>query len=294
MLLRFDWLKMSENSFSLHNGGNIRFPLLISVPHAGRNYPKSVHRNLNIPSSHLQRLEDRYSDLLAKNAIEAGFSTIIAHKPRAWIDLNRSKSEIDVDIISGLSKSHVTMPSRKVRGGLGLIPRRLSGVGDLWQQKWSWDDIASRISNDHEPYHAKISAILANMQQKFGCAILLDLHSMPPLDSTEETQPKIVIGDRFGRSAGSRYSEFATAVFERSGLSSRLNLPYSGGYILERHASLEKNIHAIQIEVDRSCYLDVSLSEPGAGLPAVAKTISELAFELADQANGKLLLEAAE
>ncbi|GAB5488910.1 MAG: N-formylglutamate amidohydrolase [Parasphingorhabdus sp.] len=285
---------MSENSFSFHNGDQIRFPLLISVPHAGRTYPKSLLRNLNIPASHLQRLEDRYSDLLAKNAIEAGFPTIIAHKPRAWIDLNRSKLEIDADIIDGLSKSHVTMPSRKVRGGLGLIPRRLSGAGELWQQKWSWDDIASRITLDHEPYHAEISKLLKKMQRTFGCAILLDLHSMPPLDLTDDTQPKIVVGDRFGRSAGARYSEFAMSVFERSGLASQLNLPYSGGYILERHASLDQNIHAIQIEVDRSCYLDVSLTEPGYGLPTIAKTISELAFELVDQANGKTLLEAAE
>ncbi len=285
---------MSENSFSLHNGDKLRFPILISVPHAGRNYPKSVHQNLNIPSSHLRRLEDRYSDLLAKDAIEAGFPAIIAHKPRAWIDLNRNKSEVDVDIITGLSKSHVTMPSRKVRGGLGLVPRRLSGVGELWQKKWTWDDIASRISQDHEPYHVQITKILETMQRKFGGAILVDLHSMPPLDATNETQPKIVIGDRFGRSAGSRYSEFAMAVFNRTGLASQLNLPYSGGYILERHANLANNIHAIQIEIDRRCYLDVSLNEPGPGLPALAKSVSELVFELADQANGNLLLEAAE
>lgn len=285
---------MSENSFSLHNGGAIRFPLLISVPHAGRSYPKAVYRNLKIPSSHLQRLEDRYSDLLAKDAIAVGFTTIVAHKPRAWIDLNRSKSEIDVDIISDLSKSHVTMPSRKVRGGLGLIPRRLSGVGELWQQRWSWVDISSRITKDHEPYHSEISRILNGMRRKFGSAILVDLHSMPPLDSEDISQPKIVVGDRFGRTAGSRYSEFAMSVFERSGLPARLNLPYSGGYILERHANVDDNIHAIQIEVDRRTYLDISLKEPGKGLPSVAKAIADLAFALADQAGGTTLLEAAE
>lgn len=294
MLLLLHWLKMTENSFSFYNGDDIRLPLLISVPHAGRNYPESVHRNLKIPSSHLQRLEDRYSDLLARDAIAAGFPTIIAQKPRAWIDLNRNKSEIDVDIISGLSKSHVTMPSRKVRGGLGLVPRRLSGIGELWQQKWTWTDISARISQDHEPYHTQISKILGAMRLKFGCAILLDLHSMPPLDATDEKQPQIIIGDRFGRSAGSRYSEFATAIFERSGFMSRLNLPYSGGYILERHSNLDDNIHAIQVEVDRRCYLDAALSEPAKGLTIISKILADLAFELADQANGRMLLDAAE
>lgn len=285
---------MSEKSFSFHNRDLIRFPLLISVPHAGRTYPKSIHRNLKVPSTHLLRLEDRYSDLLAKEAIKAGFPAVIAHKPRAWIDLNRSRSEIDVDIISGIAQSHVTMPSRKVRGGLGLIPRRLSGVGELWQQKWDWTEIETRIVEDHEPYHSQISETLHAMRKKFGCAILLDLHSMPPLDSSDAGQAKIVIGDRFGRSAGSRYSEFALAVFERLGLAPKLNLPYSGGYILERHARLDNNIHAIQVEVDRGCYLDASLSEPGDGLDKIAKSICDLAFELSDQANGKMFLEAAE
>ncbi len=285
---------MSENSFSFHNGDEIRFPLLISVPHAGRDYPTAVLRNLNIASSHLQRLEDRYADLLARDAIAAGFPAIIAHKPRAWIDLNRNKLEIDAELISGLSRSHVTMPSRKVRGGLGLIPRRLSGAGELWRQKWSWTDIANRIAQDYEPYHAKIAMILEAMRLKFGCAILLDLHSMPPLETIGDMQSKIVIGDRFGRSAGFRFSEFAMMIFDRSNLSARLNHPYSGGYILERHGNVDRNIHAIQIEVDRSCYLGASLNEPGQGTGYIAKYIKLLAMELANHANGQMLLEAAE
>jgi len=272
----------------------MRYPLLISVPHAGRDYPDSLYHNLNVPSSHLRRLEDRYSDLLARDAIDSGFPTIIAHKPRAWIDLNRSSTEIDADMVSGLSKSYVTMPSRKVRGGLGLVPRRLSGVGELWQKKFSWNDVVDRISGDHEPYHAQISKILEAMRSKFGCAILLDLHSMPPLDSSNSQQPSIVIGDRFGSSAGSRYSEFAMSIFEQSGLVAQLNHPYSGGYILERHGAVDRNIHAIQVEVDRSCYLDVTLSEPGDGMAIVAKAVENLAFQLADQATGQMLLEAAE
>lgn len=285
---------MTGKSFSLHNGHELRFPLLLSVPHAGRNYPAALGENLNIPAVHLQRLEDRYADRLANKAIVAGIPTIIAHRPRAWIDLNRSKSEIDIDIINGLAATHVTMPTRKVRGGLGLIPRRLSGVGELWRKKWTWDDIAERIQIDHEPYHIKVAATLEAMRSRFGYAILLDLHSMPPLDDRREPQPSIIVGDRFGRSAGSRYSEFAQAMFERTGFVTRLNHPYPGGYILERHGHPEAQIHAIQLEVDRKCYLDDTLAEPGQNLPNMAKTIKDLALELAEQASGTPLLEAAE
>lgn len=268
--------------------------MLLSVPHAGRDYPPQLSDNLNIPSSNLLRLEDRYADRLVSAAIAAGIPTIVAHKPRAWIDLNRNKSEIDINIIHGLAATHTSIATRKVRGGLGLIPRRLSGVGELWRKKWDWEDITRRIQCDHEPYHAKISATLAAMRAQFGCAILLDLHSMPPLDQSRGPQPKIVVGDRFGRSAGSRYSEFALAMFRRFGFETRLNHPYPGGYILERHGIPESHIHAIQLEIDRSCYLDNNLVEPGPNLPMIARIIKELALELADQAGGKPLLEAAE
>ena len=126
-----------DSGFSLFNGNNCQFPVLISIPHAGRNYPVEIYDNLAVPATKLLRLEDRYADRLALDAISAGFTTIIARKPRAWLDLNRAPTEIDPDMISGLNRSQLPEPSRKVRGGLGLIPRRLAGIGNLWRGKWS-------------------------------------------------------------------------------------------------------------------------------------------------------------
>jgi len=96
---------------------------------------------------------------------------------------------------------------------------------------------------------------------------------MPPLKGGKGDPANIVIGDRFGRSAGSRYSELALRFFEEQGFCVRLNHPYSGGYILERHCNPDKEIHAIQLEIDRSCYLDTALREPGSNLPVLANKI---------------------
>lgn len=284
-------IEAGNGPFSYHNIDDLQFPLLISVPHAGRVYPQELLDNLAIPAAHLLRLEDRYADRLASAAIVAGFPAIIAHRPRAWVDLNRNRSEIDANMVRGLSPSQLPTPSRKVRGGLGVVPSRLHGIGNLWRKKWEWDDINRRLDSCHEPYHDSISKILERMRLKFGCAILLDVHSMPPLDE-EQGNIDIVIGDRFGHSAGSRYSELSMSFFELSGVKARLNYPYAGGYILERHSQVEKEIHALQLEVDRRYYLDSSLQEPSAQLLVMADHIAKLATRLVSQINNQFLLAA--
>lgn len=282
--------------FSDFNIDKLHYPVLLSVPHAGRVYPQAIMDNLAVPAKSMLRLEDRYADRLIIGAVEAGFAAIVAHKPRAWIDLNRSRHEIDPEMVTGLSSRQLPKPSRKVRGGLGLVPRRLTGVGNLWAHKWSWEGLQRRIDTCHEPYHHRVSVILQEIRMKFGCAMLLDVHSMPPLDhpKVKDSNPQIVIGDRFGRSSGSRFSELAMGHFNQAGLRSTLNHPYAGGYILERHSAPDKNIHAIQLEIDRSCYLDGSLQEPGAGLSAMTGHVTALAEKLADQINSQFLLAAAE
>jgi len=280
-----------DGSFSSYNVDELQYPLLISVPHAGRVYPKEIMDNLAVPATHLLRLEDRYADRLASAAISRGLPTLIAHQPRAWVDLNRARSEIDANIIQGLSPSQLPAPSRKVRGGLGVVPSRLHGIGSLWRKKWQWEDINDRLDNCHEPYHHGVTQMLDQIRLKFGCALLLDLHSMPPLDE-KQGNIDVVVGDLFGRSAGSRYSELTMSFLEQSGINARLNHPYAGGYILERHSQVEKDVHALQVEVNRRCYLDEALREPSDDLPVMADHIANLAMRLADHMGGQFLLAA--
>ena len=264
------------HSFSEFNTENLLFPVLISVPHAGREYPQSLLNALRVPSHHLYRLEDRAVDMLATKAFSIGHSGILAHRPRAWIDLNRAENEIDIGIIDGLESQDVPSASAKVRGGLGLIPSRLSGVGDLWKKPFNLSDLKSRIEEDHQPYHQRVSEVLQNMRNKFGGAILLDLHSMPSLTQIGADRPaQLVVGDRYGSSAGSRYSERAIGIAEQYGIRCGLNHPYAGGYILNRHACPDRNIHAIQLEFDRALYLDDSQKDIGGH----AATMSQLLLD---------------
>lgn len=288
-------INASDAGFAIFGADDLSLPVLLSVPHAGRDYPDSVFDALRLPRAALLRLEDRYADLLARKSVSLGYPVIIAHRARAWVDLNRDENDLDVEMVRGADRERYPTPGAKQRGGLGLIPRRLSGDGDLWKQLFELDDVENRLAAFHRPYHAAISRILDQMRQKFGVAILLDLHSMPPLrQHMAVPTPQFVIGDRFGKSAASQYAELLMERIRCRGFPVALNYPYSGEYILARHASLRANIHAVQLEVDRSLYLDSEYREPGAGSARTTSLITDLVRALADEALGSATLIAAE
>jgi N-formylglutamate amidohydrolase len=289
-------LGMPENSgFTIHNARELQVPLLVSVPHAGRDYPEAIFKNLRLRPDVLVRLEDRYADLLARDAIGSAVPTIVAHRARAWIDLNRDETDIDADLVDGVDRANMPAPGTKQRGGLGLIPRRLSGAGDIWLKRIALADVNVRIATFHRPYHLGIEGILARMREKFGVAILLDLHSMPPLHmNLAKKSPQIVVGDLFGRSAATRFSEILMKRLGQAGFQTALNNPYSGDHILRRHGDIDGGTHAIQLEIDRSLYLDDIMREPGQGLVKMSRIVAEMVQILADEALGNRTLMAAE
>jgi N-formylglutamate amidohydrolase len=78
----------------------------------------------------------------------------------------------------------------------------------------------------------------------------------------------------------------AQAIALAAGYATGLNDPFAGGHIVERHGSPTRGVHAVQIEIDRRCYLDEAMNSPGPGFDRVAGLIESLALGL-----GELLLE---
>jgi N-formylglutamate amidohydrolase len=283
-----------HRGFSGYGLDALKLPVLVSVPHAGRHYPDIVFDTLRLPRESLVRLEDRYADLLVRTIVAAGYPVVVAHHARAWIDLNRREDDLDVEMVRGADRAKYPPAGAKQRGGLGLVPRRLSGVGDIWKRQFELADIEQRIASFHRPYHAVISDTLAQMREKFGVAILVDLHSMPPIRSPQIGTPHFVVGDRFGKSAGSQYAELLVEQIRLRGSPAALNHPYSGEHILRQHARPSENVHALQLEIDRSLYLESSLREPGPGLNRTTALVGDLVHALADEALGYATLIAAE
>lgn len=254
-------------------------PVVVSVPHAGRDYPLVLRAALRLPDTALTVLEDRYIDLVADGARTLE-PMLVQRRARAWIDLNRSETERDPKVDEGARPQAQPAPSVKLRSGLGLVPRRAGAAGDLWRRRFSAGEVTARIVQDHRPYHAALAALLEAARARFGIAVLIDLHSMPPLGA----HAQVVIGDRFGQSAANRFVARLETEATMLGVRATLNTPYAGGHILERHAAPARNIHAIQVEIDRALYLDHALDQPGPGMARTVAMVRRMLAAMADEA----------
>lgn len=274
-------------------GTSLAASVLLSVPHAGREYPVDNVARARVGIAGLRQLEDRHADALASAAVANGHAAVVARRGRAIIDLNRHAGEIDFNSVSGIPHGVPLRSSAKLRGGLGLVPHRYHTLGELWSRKLDYAELRQRLADLHEPYHQRIGEWLAERLRTQGEAVLIDLHSMPPLRAREGRAPaQIVVSDRFGRSAEATLTAEVAAVAAQFGLRCAVNEPYTGGYTLERHGDPERGIHAIQIEIDRALYLDHRLDEPGAGLPRCAAFVAAVADRCATFSSGRTALAA--
>lgn len=272
-------------------------PIVFAVPHAGRAYSEALLARARVPREMLARLEDRLADHLVHGLVERGHQVLIARQPRALIDLNRDEREVDARAISGAPWNFRAQASAKVRGGLGLVPERLTQAGQLWRQPLPYELLRERIERVHRPYHGALRNALEATRRRHGTALLIDVHSMPPLrgaPGADQPAPRIVIGDRFGRSATDRLTDLCADFIRRRSIPVAVNSPYSGNHILERHGRPELGVHAIQIEIDRSLYLEEDLMTLAPGVAAMQRLLVELAEALARELAGPAFPLAAE
>lgn len=242
-----------------------RSPLVIAVPHAGRHYPASTLAAARLPRAALETIEDRHADLLVADAVQAGAVAIVARIARAHVDLNRDERELDPVLFDSRPVPADLLGSPKVAGGLGAIPSRIAAGGAIWARPLGAREIEARMATVHRPYHAAIASALDDAWAAHGVAILIDCHSMPPLTGRLGA-PRIIIGDRHGRSTEPQFAAAAMTAARRHGVIVARNHPYAGGYTLDRHGHPRDGRHAIQIEMDRTLYLDATQRDPGPGL----------------------------
>ena len=263
--------------------------MLLSVPHSGRDYPDWLVAMASGGRRALAALEDPLVDRLAWRAVEQGTAAVIARAPRAAIDCNRAEDDVDPSVIEGgLGRGRV---SARARGGLGIVPGRTQSHGYLWRRSIGSAQLEDRLEQAHRPYHRALEQQLERLAGRFGCALLLDCHSMPP---PALGVPPIIFGDRHGLSAAPWVSAEAVRIARAAGFAAGLNDPFAGGHIVERHGAPEQGIHALQVEIDRRSYLNERLDSPGPGFDAIASLIEALALGLGELLLGRQLATAAE
>lgn len=258
--------------------------VILSSPHSGRDYDEAFLRRSLLDRLAIRSSEDAFVDMLVSDAPRLGAPLLAARVPRAYVDLNRAAEELDPALIEGVAR-HCHNP--RVSSGLGVIPRVVSNGRAIYRGKLTLAEAETRLTACWHPYHAALQALIEENRTLFGEAVLLDMHSMPreAIDGFGRgngPRPDVVLGDRFGATAAPDIVAQVEDAFVAAGLRVVRNAPFAGAYITQHYGRPGRGQHVIQIEIDRSLYMDEATLLPHGGFDALKATLSAVLSRIID------------
>jgi len=233
-------------------------PLLISMPHVGTHVPPALAARFTDEARHVPDT-DWHLERLYDFADELGASVLVATHSRYVIDLNRPPDGASLypgQSVTGLCPVD-TFDDTPVYANPGDLP------GDA--------ETAERRDAIWQPYHAKLAEELARIRAQHGVAALWDAHSIRSVLPRffEGKLPDLNLGTGKGISCDPALAQTLLGIAESAtGYTGVLNGRFTGGYITRNYGNPAQNVHAVQLEMTQSSYMQEKL--PFDYLPEVA------------------------
>lgn len=218
-------------------------PLLISVPHDGRDLPEEMHARMtdvgrSIPDT------DWHVAKLYEFAADMGANILVANYSRYVVDLNRSAD--DAELYPG-------------QVATGLCPLQ-TFAGEVIYSSGAVDEgeKAHRIEKYWRPYHACLRDTLDTLRAKHGLALLWDAHSIPSVVPRlfDGELPELNLGSNSGGSCEQSIENAVATVAVESGRNTAVNGRFKGGYITRHYGDPENGVHALQLEIAQRAYMN--------------------------------------
>lgn len=233
-------------------------PLLISMPHVGTHVPPALAARFtdearHVPDTdwHLEQLYD-FADAL-------GASVLVATHSRYVVDLNRPPDGASLypgQSVTGLCPID-TFDDTPVYANAADVPGE--------------EEIAQRRDAIWQPYHRQLQAELDRLKAAHGTIALWDAHSIRSVLPRffEGKLPDLNLGTGKGTSCDPALAQTLLGIAERAtGYTGVLNGRFTGGYITRQYGNPAQNVHAVQLEMTQSSYMQEAL--PFDYLPEVA------------------------
>jgi N-formylglutamate deformylase len=218
---------------------------LISLPHIGRQIPPELHADY---VERVLALEDTdwHLDALYDFAAGLGASVLVPALSRYVIDLNRPPQ--DVPLYAGANNTE-------------LCPTRFFSGDPLYRAGRAPDaqEVQRRRERYWQPYHDALRAELERLHELHGHALLLDGHSirsqLPWL--FEGKLPDLNLGTAGGQSCAAALRDALAGVLANATRYTHVvDGRFRGGYITRAYGRPEAGVHAVQLEMCWSCYME--------------------------------------
>ena len=222
-------------------------PLVVSIPHTGTRLPAEIAAELASDAMRRQPMTDWHLDRLYDFLPALGVTTLVAVYSRFIVDLNRPPD--DAPLYDRATTRLVT----------GVVPLQTFDGQPAYQpgEEPDPDEMAARIREHWEPYHAMLRAELERIRARHGHAVLLDAHSirheLPLLFAG--TLPDLNLGSNGGHSAAASLIEAARLALAHDRFSLVVDGRFRGGYITRHYGRPGTGVHALQLELAQRCYM---------------------------------------
>nr|WP_282598765.1 N-formylglutamate deformylase [Pseudomonas emilianonis] len=221
-----------------------RVPLLISMPHAGLRLTPAVQAGLILEAQSLPDT-DWHIPALYDFAEELGASTLAAEYSRFVIDLNRPSD--DKPLYVGATT--------------GLYPAILFDGVPLFRDglEPSKEERATYLEHIWTPYHRTLQDELARLKAEFGYALLFDAHSIRSVipHLFDGKLPDFNLGTFNGTACAPELANQLEAICAANPQYTHvLNGRFKGGHITRHYGNPAQDIHAVQLELCQSTYME--------------------------------------
>lgn len=253
-------IKINYKNLKIYEDYNVEkmaYPLLLSIPHSGEYFPPEFLQSVNSDIYTMRRNEDLLLPELLKQAITAEIPTIKMNISRSFIDLNRSRLELDPEMFYNYPQDKNVLFDKHCRVGLGVIHRINYKRESLYKGLLDYNEVEERLKKVYDVYHNRLQKMIDLCIKKFGFCLVLDCHSMPSKICSiidDRSGIDICIGNLFSQSCPQEISDYLASQFWDKNYNVEFNCPYSGAYITFNYCQPRHKIHTLQLEINRALY----------------------------------------
>jgi N-formylglutamate amidohydrolase len=256
--------------------------LVLDSPHSGRDFPADF--DAVVSEFDLRDGEDCWIEELYAPATDLGVPLLAARFPRTYLDPNRHRGDIDLDLIEGGRWPHEYVPSGKALIGKALLWRTLDDGRAIYARRLRVEEVNARIERCHAPYHGALQRLLDDAHRRHGVVYHLNCHSMNSVagvmgeGGAGTARADFVLGDRDGTTCDPAFTEFMRATLAALGYVVAVNDPYKGVELVRAYSDPARGRHSLQVEINKRLYMDETTRERHAGFaPLQASLVQMLA-----------------